>query len=63
MLNHKLLEVLACPICKGDLRYDKDSQELICLGDALAFPVKDGIPIMLRDMAREISLSERERYQ
>lgn len=63
MLNHKLLEVLACPICKGDLRYEKDGQELICLEDALAFPIKDGIPIMLRDMAREITLSERERYQ
>ena len=63
MLDKKLLEILVCPICKKELIYDKDRKELICLSDLLAFPVKDGIPVMLEDEAREISISEREKYQ
>ena len=63
MLDKKLLEILVCPICKKDLIYDKSRKELICLSDLLAFPVKDGIPVMLEDEAREISTSEREKYQ
>ena len=63
MLDKKLLEILVCPICKKDLVYDKDRKELICLSDLLAFPVKDGIPVMLEDEAREVSVSEREKYQ
>ena len=63
MLDKKLLEILVCPICKKDLIYDKDRKELICLSDLLAFPVKDGIPVMLEDEAREISISEREKYE
>ena len=63
MLDKKLLEILVCPICKKDLIYDKNRKELICLSDLLAFPVKDGIPVMLEDEAREISTSEREKYQ
>lgn len=63
MLDSKLLEILACPICKGDLRYEKDQQELICLPDKLAFPVRDGVPVMLADDARHISLDEEERYR
>ena len=52
MLDKKLLEILVCPICKKDLIYDKDRKELICLSDSLAFPVKDGIPVMLEGEAR-----------
>ena len=63
MLDKKLLEILVCPICKKDLIYDKDRKELICLSDSLAFPVKDGIPVMLEGEAREISISERGKYQ
>ena len=63
MLDKKLLEILVCPICKKDLIYDKDRQELICLVDLLAFPVKEGIPVMLEDEARKISISDREKYQ
>ena len=63
MLDKKLLEILVCPICKKDLVYDKDRKELICLSDLLAFPVKDGIPVMLEDEAREVSISEREKYK
>ena len=63
MLDKKLLEILVCPICKKDLVYDKNRKELICLSDLLAFPVKEGIPVMLEDEARKISISDKEKYQ
>tara|TARA_Y100001970_G_scaffold272956_1_gene370397 strand:- start:1010 stop:1201 length:192 start_codon:yes stop_codon:yes gene_type:complete len=63
MLDKKLLEILVCPICKQDLIYDKERKELICLSDLLAFPVKEGIPVMLEEEAREISISDKEKYQ
>lgn len=50
-MDQKLLEVLACPICKGKLTYDHLKQLLICKYDKLAYPVRDGIPIMLEDQA------------
>ena len=63
MLDKKLLEILVCPICKKNLIYDKGGKELVCLVDLLAFPVRDGIPVMLESEARELSLSDREKYQ
>ncbi len=59
-MDKKLLEILACPICKSSLRYDKDKQELICKADRLAFPIRDDIPVMLEDDARELSEAEIE---
>jgi len=53
-IDPKLLEVLVCPISKSPLRYDKKKQELISDQASLAFPIRDGIPIMLVDEAREI---------
>ena len=50
-MDKKLLEILVCPRCKGKLEFDKKSKELICKHDQLAFPVKDGIPVMLVDEA------------
>ena len=50
----KLLEILVCPLTKNTLRYDKDAQELISEQAKLAYPIRDGIPIMLVDEAREI---------
>ncbi len=47
-----LLDVLVCPLCKGPLKYDKGAQELICRPDKLAYPIRDGIPIMWADQAR-----------
>ena len=47
-----LLDILVCPLCKGPLKYDKQAQELICRADRLAFPIRDGIPIMWADQAR-----------
>jgi uncharacterized protein YbaR (Trm112 family) len=52
--NIKLLEVLACPLCQGDLVYDQTNQELICYQSKLAYPIRDGIAIMLIDEARKI---------
>lgn len=57
-MDKKLLEFLACPICKGRLEYRKQAQELICRFDKLAFPVRDGIPVMLEDEARELTAEE-----
>ena len=60
MLDKKLLEILACPICKGELHYDKKAQELVCAVDKLAFPVRDGVPVMLTAEARAMSSDELE---
>lgn len=53
-ISPKLLEVLVCPLTKGELTYDKKKQELISKKAGLAFPIRDGIPIMLPDEARPI---------
>ncbi len=53
-MDKKLLEILVCPICKGSLDYDKEASELICKAEKLAYPVRDGIPVMLADEARQI---------
>jgi len=53
-VDPKLLEILVCPVTKGTLRYDREKQELISEKAGLAFPIRDGIPIMLADEAREI---------
>lgn len=59
-LNHKILDVIACPVCKGKLAYDKDNQELICKFHKVAFPIEDGVPIMLVSRARPINQEKRE---
>ena len=53
-MDTKLLDILACPICKGPLQYAKPQQTLVCRGDRLAFPIRDGIPVMLEDEARRL---------
>lgn len=57
-MDKKLLEILVCPLCKGKIILKK--QELICKFDRLAYPIRDGIPVMLESEAREISLEEKE---
>ncbi|MDX1489868.1 MAG: Trm112 family protein [Pseudohongiellaceae bacterium] len=59
-MDKKLLSILACPICKGDLTHKPQDNELICYADALAFPIRDDMPVMLVDEARTISAEERE---
>ncbi|MEM7124364.1 MAG: Trm112 family protein [Pseudomonadota bacterium] len=53
-VDPKLLEILVCPLTKGPLHYDADAQELISEQAGLAFPIRDGIPIMLVDEARQL---------
>ena len=53
-VDPKLLEILVCPLTKGTLRYDRDRQELISDQAGLAYPIRDGIPIMLVDEARSL---------
>jgi len=53
-IDPKLLEILVCPLTKGPLEYDRAAQELISRNAGLAYPVRDGIPIMLPDEARQI---------
>jgi uncharacterized protein YbaR (Trm112 family) len=53
-IDRKLLEILVCPLTKGPLRYDAAKQELISDSAGLAFPIRDGIPIMLPDEARRL---------
>jgi len=57
-MDRKLLDILVCPVCKGKLVFDKKNQELICKADRLAFPVRDDIPVMLVDEARELDPAE-----
>lgn len=57
-MNKKLLDILACPICKGKLVYLKDAKELICKLDRLAYPIQDDIPVMLVDEARTLEADE-----
>ena len=61
MLDPKLLEILVCPVSKGPLEYDRERQELVCRASGLAYPVRDGIPVMLESEARQLTLAERER--
>lgn len=57
-MDKTLLEILACPVCKSSLIYEKQSQELICKACRVAYPIRDEIPVMLIDEARELSAEE-----
>ncbi len=57
-MDKKLLDILVCPICKGPVVYKKESQELICKVDRLAYKIEDNIPVMLREEARELPADE-----
>ncbi|ODN42142.1 Trm112 family protein [Piscirickettsia litoralis] len=59
-MDKRLLEILACPVCKGKVTYDKKHSELVCKFDRLAYPVRDTIPVMLEAEARELSSEELE---
>lgn len=59
-MDKTLFEILVCPICKGKLIYQEHAQELICKFDHCAYPIKEGIPVMLPDDARKLSLEELE---
>lgn len=55
MIDSRLLDILACPLCKSPLRYRADASVLVCRADRLAFPVRDGIPVMLENEARVLA--------
>ena len=59
-MDAKLLEILVCPVTKGPLVYDKEKQELISKSARLAYPIRDGIPVMLEDEARRLEPAEYE---
>ena len=54
-MDSKLLDILACPLCKGPLQWHRDAAVLVCRADRLAYPVRDGIPVMLEDEARALN--------
>ena len=57
-MDRKLLDILVCPVCTGPLVYKKVEQELICKADRLAYPVRDDIPVMLEEEARQLPADE-----
>ncbi|MDO9244140.1 MAG: Trm112 family protein [Rhodocyclaceae bacterium] len=57
-MDPRLLEILVCPLCKGPLDYRKPQGELVCRACRLAYPVKDDIPVMLEDEARQLAATE-----
>ena len=61
-MDKKLLEIIVCPVTKGPLIYDKVNQELISKSAHLAYPIRNNIPIMLEEEARQISEEEMEKF-
>ena len=59
MLDPKLLNILVCPVSKAPLTYDEDRQELLCKASGLAYPVRDGIPVLLEEEARAMTADEK----
>ncbi len=62
-MDMQLLDILVCPVTKGPLKLDKEKQELVSTSARLAYPIRDGIPVMLEDEARSISEDEYEKYK
>lgn len=57
-MDKKLLDILVCPLCKGKLEYNDTDNELVCKFDKLAYPVRDDIPVMLEEEARNLNVAE-----
>jgi uncharacterized protein YbaR (Trm112 family) len=53
-VDARLLEILACPLCKGSLLYRREAEVLVCRMDRLAYPIRDGVPVMLEEEARQL---------
>ena len=58
-MDKQLLSILVCPVSKASLEYDREKQELICRASGLAYPVRDGIPVMLESEARQLTADEK----
>ena len=52
------IEILACPVCKGPLKYQRDAQLLVCRMDRLAYPIRDDVPVMLEEEARQLAADD-----
>jgi uncharacterized protein YbaR (Trm112 family) len=59
MIDEKLLSILVCPVSKAPVVYNEAKQELVCKASGLAYPVRDGIPVMLEEEARQLSAEEK----
>lgn len=59
MIDEKLLSILVCPVSKAPLEYHKDKDELVCKASGLAYPIRDGIPVMLESEARQLTTDEK----
>ena len=57
-MSERLTDILACPVCKGPLQWLRDPQEYLCRADRLAYPVRDGIPVMLPEEARRLAADD-----
>ena len=57
-MDSKLLDILACPVCKGPLQWRRDVPYLVCRADRLAYPVRDDIPVMLEEEAKRLDLDD-----
>jgi len=63
MIDKKLLSILVCPVSKAPLEYDKENNELVCRTSGLAYPIRDGIPVMLESEARQLTADEKLRKE
>lgn len=61
IVDKNLLSILVCPVSKAPLEYNKDKQELVCRASGLAYPIRDGIPVMLESEARQLDADEKLR--
>ncbi len=59
-MDTRLLDILVCPLCKGPLKHDKQAQELVCAPDHLAYPIRDGIPILWAEEARDLAAAPQD---
>jgi uncharacterized protein YbaR (Trm112 family) len=57
-MDTRLLEILACPVCKGTLKFQRDAQLLVCRMDRLAYPIREGVPVMLQEQARQLAADD-----
>ena len=57
-MNAQMLEILACPVCKGPLQFRREAQVLVCRLDRLAYPIRDSVPVMLEEEARQLAADD-----
>jgi hypothetical protein len=57
-MDASMLEILACPVCKGTLKYHREAQLLVCRLDRLAYPIRDAVPVMFEEEARQLAADD-----